>query len=617
MTEAVAASDVAASANEANGQPQQQGWFGKMIGMAFRMYLMMTVMKWFTGNKSTPAAPSTDSTTPNQPAPQFAGMNSFQFGEKYQLFLHLTDEENFDEESFKSESLFQKKIPNLTFGNWEEEVPTVTKKISLPDSVMLFNKSLHLHTFMTPSGFESPFSAPDHKTRYEHYQVTPYKKLVKYKRTANLITGSTDIKEEDILDDPKLAPIIPHYHPNISINVLYDVSPFKMGQLPDPMGDYYHFKNNGRFYTPVVIANPYWNMARDYFPLNDTTPTVDFTLTVYPLSMWKFQMYASQLNTKNNWMKEMMGQDTDGSDSDVLKEMLLETNIYLVATTFIVSILHMIFELLAFKNEIQFWNSKKEGKNLEGLSIRSVLTSIVQSVIVFLYILDNEANFMVLMNVFVGMLIDFWKIGKVLKITKIGSSPTQPTETVETTNKSEDAPKKQPWSIEILGYNIQEYEAYQDSPTKEYDRMAFRYLGYIIFPLFIGYGVYSIIYQEHRGWYSFILGMFYGFLLVFGFIMMTPQLFINYKLKSTAHLPWRMMTYKFINTFIDDLFAFVIKMPTMYRLGCFRDDIVFLVFLYQKWIYKTDYSRTNEFGVTGESAVQENQTKSVEDKKNE
>jgi hypothetical protein len=56
-----------------------------------------------------------------------------------------------------------------------------------------------------------------------------------------------------------------------------------------------------------------------------------------------------------------------------------------------------------------------------------------------------------------------------------------------------------------------------------------------------------------------------------GFIMMTPQLFINYKLKSVSHLPWRMMTYKALNTFIDDLFAFVIKMPTMYRLGCFRD----------------------------------------------
>ena len=56
-----------------------------------------------------------------------------------------------------------------------------------------------------------------------------------------------------------------------------------------------------------------------------------------------------------------------------------------------------------------------------------------------------------------------------------------------------------------------------------------------------------------------------------GFITMTPQLFINYKLKSVAHLPWRMLTYKALNTFIDDMFAFVIKMPTMYRIGCFRD----------------------------------------------
>merc|ERR1719229_1528432 len=99
---------------------------------------------------------------------------------------------------------------------------------------------------------------------------------------------------------------------------------------------------------------------------------------------------------------------------------------------------------------------------------------------------------------------------------------------------------------------------------------------------------------------TFILSSSYGFLLTFGFIMMTPQLFINYKLKSVAHLPWRMMTYKALNTFIDDIFAFVIKMPTMYRIGCFRDDIVFFIFLYQRYIYRVDHSRVNEYGYSGE-----------------
>ncbi len=43
------------------------------------------------------------------------------------------------------------------------------------------------------------------------------------------------------------------------------------------------------------------------------------------------------------------------------------------------------------------------------------------------------------------------------------------------------------------------------------------------------------------------------------------QLYLNYKLKSVAHLPWRQMTYKFLNTIVDDLGAFVIKMPTLHR----------------------------------------------------
>ena len=46
--------------------------------------------------------------------------------------------------------------------------------------------------------------------------------------------------------------------------------------------------------------------------------------------------------------------------------------------------------------------------------------------------------------------------------------------------------------------------------------MAFKYLGWVLFPLFIGYGIYSLLYQEHKGWYSFLLSMCYGFLLTFG-----------------------------------------------------------------------------------------------------
>merc|ERR1712142_907797 len=180
---------------------------------------------------------------------------------------------------------------------------------------------------------------------------------------------------------------------------------------------------------------------------------------------------------------------------------------------------------------------------------------------------------------FIGLAIEIWKVTKVQDV-------------------SFDFEDK------VLGIfprvKLDDKEEYQNSGTKEFDRLAFKYLGALLFPCAVCYCNYSVIYNEHKGWYSFVLGSTYGFLLTFGFIMMTPQLFINYRLKSVAHLPWRMMTYKALNTFIDDIFAFVIKMPTMYRLGCFRDDIVFFIFLYQRYIYKEDKTRVNEFGFSGD-----------------
>ena len=32
-------------------------------------------------------------------------------------------------------------------------------------------------------------------------------------------------------------------------------------------------------------------------------------------------------------------------------------------------------------------------------------------------------------------------------------------------------------------------------------------------------------------------------------------------------------------------------MPTMHRISCFRDDIIFVVYLYQRWIYRVDKTR--------------------------
>jgi hypothetical protein len=66
-------------------------------------------------------------------------------------------------------------------------------------------------------------------------------------------------------------------------------------------------------------------------------------------------------------------------------------------------------------------------------------------------------------------------------------------------------------------------------------------------------------------------------------------------------MPGKALTYKFLNTFIDDLFAFTVKMPWLHRLATLRDDVIFFIWLYQGWKYKVDYKRVNEFGQGGDS----------------
>lgn len=130
--------------------------------------------------------------------------------------------------------------------------------------------------------------------------------------------------------------------------------------------------------------------------------------------MFKWQLYTAQA-MRSKWSSfmgsDLMEQDED--EQDVLKETFLETNPILLGLTVIVSITHSVFEFLAFKNDIQFW---KERRSLEGLSVRSVFFNVFQSLIVLLYVWDNDTNIMIRISVFVGLFIELWKIKKVINI---------------------------------------------------------------------------------------------------------------------------------------------------------------------------------------------------------
>lgn len=145
----------------------------------------------------------------------------------------------------------------------------------------------------------------------------------------------------------------------------------------------------------------------------------------------------------------------------------------------------------------------------------------------------------------IGTLIELWKCKKILKL-EISWSGIR----VKANAESKSVQK-------------------QENRTREVDKEAMKYLSYVLYPLCICGAVYSLLYQPHKrypnwqmdetetkkiwnnkkickfsSWYSWTLNSLVNGVYAFGFLFMLPQLFINYKLKSVAALPWRAFMYK-------------------------------------------------------------------------
>lgn len=66
------------------------------------------------------------------------------------------------------------------------------------------------------------------------------------------------------------------------------------GSLPSPLDEAIKFLPIGNTYLPIFLFNDYWNLAADFLPINNSVTELNFTLTFAPLSLFKWQLYASQ-----------------------------------------------------------------------------------------------------------------------------------------------------------------------------------------------------------------------------------------------------------------------------------------------------------------------------------
>jgi len=438
-------------------------------------------------------------------------------------------------------------------------------EVRLPRSVVK-NGSLYLAIFAVPGVGEKVDTESEGwwqgvinhpHTSYSLTRFTQYQ--IPEAETFNLL--GEEEKDRQIKDRTKP---VTHLRSRIVLSVMTDQLTMETKQIPGEIAHSMQLTKDRKQYLPILYVDELTMRSRDLVVVNATDKRATVDVLYRPISFGKLRLFLQFTSA----LSSMQGMGFTEKDTDEVKGIFADTNLVLLLVTFGVSAVHLLFDCLAFKSDINFWRGKK---SMEGLSRKTIVWRAFSQSVIFLYLMDEETSLLVLIPAGVGALIEIWKVTKALHVSFSLSSGV------------------------TLGP-----DSAQEANTAELDSTAMRYLSWLLYPLCVGGAVYSLMYTPHKSWYSWTIQTTVNGVYAFGFLFMLPQLFLNYKLKSVAHLPWRAFMYKAFNTFIDDLFAFIITMPTAHRVACFRDDVVFVIYLYQRYLYPVDHSRVDSSGMMEE-----------------
>ena len=464
---------------------------------------------------------------------------------------------------------------------------------------------------------------PQKPTRILYYDISYFFQRYILRKTNVIAPWDLEVSQpsdyqdwQNALSDKHKSVGYPYFKPEVAVRLVAEDTKYPMDMASASGMEIVQIRSNalkkqhpsGYAYLPPLHVDEMGLTSEKYIPLNETVSAVPLRITLSTRQMGSAALTPQRWRLLNHLSEALISQKESGlfeeSDIDDVKRLIADTNVTLLGITMLASILHLLFEFLTFKSDVEFW---KNNTDLTGLSVRVLFLDVLCQIVVLAYLFEMDSSILMTAPAAIGILIAMWKChrGAGLKFAKRSKSDSS-------TSNTND---KTPWYNRIISWTGFEIQATRMMRTKtkagnkeqnkkddlatltdEMDRLATRKLGVILIPLVVSYAFYTLIVDEYSGWYSWFITTSSSAVYALGFALMTPQLFLNYKLKSVAHLPWRVLCYKFLNTFIDDLFAFIIRMPTMARISCFRDDVVFIVYLIQRYIYPVDTSRPVEGG---------------------
>ena len=250
-------------------------------------------------------------------------------------------------------------------GDWSEN-RQIDTTFAVPKEVQN-NGTLWAHFYVALQGHVLDPSAKNYDVAKAYHffrplnHVLPKKKVAKTKK----LLGGSDEKDDVEIDNPKPPGPGSYYHPNFTISFIPDSGTPVYPSMHPAIRQHVPLESTGArdssgqhgWYYPIIYVNTFWQLKDHMTELNSSVTTLPLHVTLNNLNNWKFSLYASiddglKQNQKRATDGGPMPAGGDGSEFEEFKRVLIDTNVYLLSTTAIVSVLHMVFEGLAFKSDI-------------------------------------------------------------------------------------------------------------------------------------------------------------------------------------------------------------------------------------------------------------------------
>ncbi|XP_010795348.1 cleft lip and palate transmembrane protein 1-like protein [Notothenia coriiceps] len=353
---------------------------------------------------------------------------------------------------------------------------------------------------------------------------------------------------------PRSENPVSHWRPHLSVTMMSEDFTFNKAGLPSDVRRYMRVSQEGRqmIYLPLLLVNEISFRVRDLMEISSSTIRLPLTVSYEGISLRGFRFWVHLQDIVYSLRQFGFTEE----NVDEIKETLVGSNLYLLVLTALITALQLICEFLALKNDFCSWRKKK---TMAGMSRKSVLWRSLSTLLIFLHLLE-ETSLLVLLPVGLGAFLEVWKLFTVYKVQFQWRSS----------------------KLHVIKLDEEERK------TVEYDKQASRYLSYLVYPLCISGAIFSLAYLRQKSYYSWLVNSLVTGVYAFGFLSMAPQLFINHKLKSVSHLQGTVLMYRGVNTLISDLcscatfFSSSGSFSSSHQLSCFRDELLFFLYLYQR-----------------------------------